>query len=330
MFKHLKKLAVALSFTAPVLSAAHAADITLRFAHEAPETAIKGQSANKFAELVSEYTNGTVNVQVYPGGQLIPTNDEIRAVARGQIDIAAPYTSYFSSIDPAWDVLYQPLLFDNPEHAINTFAGSTGSELLERLSSRGMIGLGIWHDGPVYLFNNGSPIKTPEELQGRKVRLAPSRPLEAALESAGASPVSIPATEVYLALQQGVANSVVTTPTYVGPAKWDEVLTSGTKIMFGVGGYGFIANSNSLEKMNEEQQAGFMRAAQEATQWNSEQAMENIAHWEEVLADKGITWYEPTEEDLKKWEPVARAAEEAQSDEAREMLEQVRSNEDGK
>ena len=80
---------------------AHAQEVVLRFAHEAPETAIKGQTANKLAELVKEYTDGAVEVQVFPGAQLVPTVDELRAVSRGQVDIVAPYTSYFSAIDRA-------------------------------------------------------------------------------------------------------------------------------------------------------------------------------------------------------------------------------------
>lgn len=328
MFIYLRRFAATLLCTTAMLSTTYAADITLSFAHEAPETAIKGQSANKFAELVNKYTNGTVTVQVFPSGQLIPTKDEIRAVARGQVDIIAPYTSYFSSIDSAWDALYQPLLFETPGQAINIFAGKIGDELLGRLSSRGMTGLGIWHDGPVYLFSDGEPIKTPAELKGRKVRVAPSRPLEAALAAAGASSVSIPATEVYLALQQGVADSVITTPTYVGPAKWDEVLASGSKIILGTGGYAFVANTKTLDKLSEEQRAGFMRAAEETTQWNRERALENIAHWEETLANKGLTWYEPSEEVLKKWEPIAEAAEKAQSSEAKKLIKQIRNSKD--
>ncbi|MBV7484619.1 TRAP transporter substrate-binding protein [Bordetella sp. BOR01] len=306
------------------MPAAQAAQVVLKFAHEAPETAIKGQTANKFAELVDQYTSGAVKIQVYPGGQLVPTMDEIRAVARGQIDIAAPYTSYFSGIDRSWDVLYQPLLFKSPEHAINIFAGPIGKHLLASLSTRGITGLGIWHDGPVYLFAKGEPIREPGKLQGRKVRMAPSRPLEALLEAARATSVSIPATEVYLALQQGVADSVLTTPTYAGPAKWNEVLTSGSKMMFGVGGYGFVVNSKSLSRLSPEQKAGFLRAADEASAWNREQALSNIAHWEKYLADNGLQWFTPDAQELGRWQQVADAAEAAQSDDAKALIDQIR------
>ncbi|WP_459615817.1 TRAP transporter substrate-binding protein [Bordetella sp. 2513F-2] len=327
MFRRIKSLAGA-ACLAVTVSTAHAADVVMRFAHEAPETAIKGRTANKFAELVSQYTDGTVKVQVYPGGQLVPTMEEIRAVGRGQIDIAAPYSSYFSSIDRMWDVLYQPLLFKNPQHAIDVFAGPIGRELLDGLSSRGMTGLGIWHDGPVYLFAKGDPLRTPEALAGRKVRMAPSRPLEAMMDTLRATSVGIPATEVYLALQQGVADAVLTTPTFAGPAKWNEVLTSGSKMMFGVGGYALVVNSKSLAKLDDKQRAGFLKAAEEASAWNREQTAGNIAHWEKFLADNGLQWFTPSPDELAQWQKAADAAEAVQSEEAKAMIKRIRQQAD--
>lgn len=323
MLSSLKHLAVAASLCT-IFASAHAQQITLKFAHEAPESAIKGQSANYFAERVKENTGGSVIVEVYPGGQLVPTTDEIRAVARGQVDIIAPYTSYFSSIDRAWDVFYQPLLFDDPAHAVEVFAGPVGNELLSGLSSRGMVGLSIWHDGPVYLFSKGEPIITPDDMDGRKVRVAPSRPLEAGLAAVNATGVSIPATEVYLALQQGVADSVLTTPTYAGPAKWDEVLEYGSKLMFGQGGYALVANQKSIESLSDEQREGFMRAVKETESWNHSKVLENIQHWENQLATNGLTWTEMSQDDLAKWAVFAEASEKAQHKDALKLIEQVR------
>ena len=262
-------------------------------------------------------------MEVYPGGQLIPTTDEIRAVARGQVDIIAPYTSYFSAIDRAWDVFYQPFLFKNPEDAVQKLAGPVGNELLSRLSSRGMVGLSIWHDGPVYLFSKDKPIEGPSDLAGRKVRVAPSRPLEAGLEALRATGVSIPATEVYLALQQGVADSVLTTPTYVGPAKWNEVLEYGSKLMFGQGGYAVVANKKSLDRLSDEQREGFMQAVKETAEWNQNKALENIKHWERALAEAGLEWSQPSAEVLEEWKQFAAAAAKAQSKDATALIEQL-------
>lgn len=325
--KHTRRIGLLSALTGVAIVAASfpafAADVVLRFAHEAPETAIKGRTANHFAELVAEYTDGSVEVQVFPGGQLVPTTDELRAVSRGQVDIVAPYTSYFSAIDSAWDIFYQPLLFQDPAHAVEVFAGEVGQTLLDRLSAHGLAGLAIWHDGPVYIFSRGEPITSPEDLEGRKVRVAPSAPLESMLERNGAVPVSMPATDVYLALQQNVADAVVTTSTYAGPARWNEVLDSGTRMMWGVGGYGLIMNEDSLEQLSEEQREGFMRAVAEAENWNHERALQNIQEAEANLAENGLEWHEPSDEERQAWLEQAQQVWAEQGEEVQELRSQI-------
>jgi len=285
---------------------AQAADLVLKFAHEAPATAIKGRSADKLAELVEKYTNGSVKIEVFPGGQLVPTTEEIRAAVRGQVDIIAPYTSYYSAIDSSWDIFYQPMLFTSPEQAMKVFAGPIGVGLLNKLDNSGLKGLSIWHDGPVYAFTKGEPALTPASLKGQKVRVAPSKPIETMLEKIGATSISMPATEVYLALQQGVANGVITTPTYAAPARWGEVLTTMTRSLWGVGGYGVAMNKRSWAKMSAEQQEGFMRAVKETEEWNQQQTLQNISASEEALAKGGMKIHDLTPEQREEWVGLAK------------------------
>ncbi|MCZ7675410.1 MAG: TRAP transporter substrate-binding protein [Roseovarius sp.] len=299
-------------------------EVVLRLAHEAPETTTKGQAANKLAELVTQYTDGEVEVQVFPGGQLVPTIDEIRAVSRGQVDIVAPYTSYFSAIDEAWNVFYMPTLFESPKHAVEVFAGPVGRSILDRVENSGLVGLSIWHDGPVYLFTKDKVVKTPSEMAGLKVRVAPSAPLEALIEQGSATPVALPATDVYLALQQGVANAVATTSTYAGPARWNEVLENGTRVLWGWGGYGLVMNQKSLAKLSDSQREGFMRAVNEAAQWNQEQALENVTYWENWLEEQGLAWYAPTDEELAQWQEAGTVIWEMQPAMIGDYIAQIR------
>jgi C4-dicarboxylate-binding protein DctP len=288
------------------LNHAQAADVVLKFAHEAPATAIKGRSADKLAELVDKYSNGTLKINVFPGGQLVPTTEEIRAAVRGQVDIIAPYTSYYSAIDSSWDIFYQPMLFKSPEHAMKVFAGPIGLELLRNLDQRGLKGLSIWHDGPVYVFTKGAPALMPENLKGWKMRVAPSKPLEMMLGKAGATSISMPATEVYLALQQGVANGVVSTPTYAAPARWGEVLTSMTRSLWGVGGYALTINKASWAKLDASQQEALTRAIKDSEKWNHEQTLENIRASEAALVAGGMKISDLTPEQRDAWVAIAK------------------------
>ena len=300
-----------------------AADVVLKFAHEAPSTAIKGRSAEKLAELVDKYSNGTVKINVFPGGQLVPTTEEIRAAVRGQIDIIAPYTSYYSAIDAAWDIFYQPMLFKSPEQAIKVFSGPIGLDLLGKLDQRGLKGLSIWHDGPVYVFTKGAPALTPESLKGQKMRVAPSKPLEAMLGKVGATSISMPATEVYLALQQGVANGVVSTPTYAAPARWGEVLTSVTRSLWGVGGYALTINKGTWARLDTSQQEALMRAVKDTEKWNQEQTLENIRASEAALVTGGMKIYDLTPEQRQVWIDLAKDVWASGSDDVKKLISEV-------
>lgn len=301
-----------------------AEQVTLKFAHEAPENAIKGQTANLFANLVGKYSNGEVKVEVYPGGQLVPTKEEIRAAVRGQVDFIAPFTSYYSSINETWDIFYQPLLFDNVDHAMDAFSGDLGGAVLDKLKDRGLVGLGIWHDGPVYLFTAGDPVTAVDGLKGKKIRVFPNKPLESILHKLGASPISMPATEVYLALQQGVVDGVLTTPTYAAPAKWYEVLKGLNRTIFGIGGYGVAASGKTWAKLDNDQKAAVQRAMDEAVRWNQDQAKKNIGKSIETLKTEGVTVVDPSAAQADAWKELAREVYAEQGDELQGLIKSVK------
>ena len=300
-----------------------AADVTLKFAHEAPETHLKARSANMFAELVEKYSSGSIKVQVFPGSQLVPTVEEIRAAVRGQVDIIAPYTSYYSSIDNSWDIFYQPMLFESPKQAIAVFSGEIGQTLLAKLDSRGLKGVAIWHDGPVNVFTRDEPALTPASLKGLKMRVAPSKPLELMLQKAGAAPIGMPAPEVYLALQQNVASGVVTTPTYAAPARWGEVLKTMTRDVWGIGGYGVAVNKRTWERLTPDQQAAFSKAMLETTEWNQAQTLENIDKAEKQLIAGGMKIVDLNDAQKAEWLALAKTVWEVQSDEIKAMIAKI-------
>lgn len=323
ILKWLGTAALAAALGTQMSAPSSAQEISFRFSSGAPEMTVKGQSANRLAELVKEYTNGEVEVVVYHGGQLIPDPEELRAVSRGQIDLAAPYTSYFAAIDPIWDVFYQPMLFDNVEHAVKVFAGPVGQNLLTTLRERQLEPLSIWHDGPVYLFTTDVTVTRPEEMRGRSVRVVATRSLEMSLENLGSTPVSMPAGEVYLALQQGVMNSVLTTPTYAGPAKWGEVLKTGTRMMWGHGGYVLIMNPVSLGKLSDSQREAFMRAVNETQEWNQTEALANIKQAEDNLAQGGLAWTDISNEERQSWVEALSGVWSSQGDAISDLVSQI-------
>lgn len=275
--------------------------VVIKFAHEVPETAIKGKTAIMFAEKVKEYSKGSLRIDVFPNAQLMPSRDEVRAAIRGQVDMIAPQTSFFVPLDAAWDVFYQPMLFDTAKQGMDTLVGKVGTEMLAGLGRVGLQGMGIWHDGPGYLFMRDKPVTSPQSLAGKRIRVFPSAPLEAAVRAPGGIAVSLPAADVFLSLQQGAVDGVITAVTYAGPAKWDEVLKAMTRMTMFIGGYGVVFNKARWDKLSDQHKEIITRALKEATEWNHKVAAQNIIDNEKALQANGVVLADLTPEQLAEW-----------------------------
>ncbi len=304
-------------------SFAHAETITLKFSHEAPATSIKGRTAQVFADKVKELSNGDLEVNIYPGAQLIATKDEVRAVIRGEVDFIAPQTNYYQPFEPGWDAFYQPLIFDSPEAGMQALQGDIGRNLLKKMEPKGMQGMGIWHDGPGYLFVTEKPILEPGDTKGRKIRVFPSAPLEEAVRRADGIPVSMPAPDVYTSLQQNLLDGVITAVTYAADAQWYEVLKGATKMTMFIGGYAVTMNKPRWDSLSDENKKIIMEAMQYAEDWNYNESKSTIKAAEDKLAENGVEIITITPEALKDWREILTPIYEKQPEEVRAIIQQI-------
>ncbi|MDS1139384.1 TRAP transporter substrate-binding protein DctP [Pusillimonas sp. SM2304] len=320
-WKFLSALSLLAGLWAP--SAMAAEPVVLKFSHEAPEQQAKGRTASYFAEKVAELSGGSLKIEVFPGAQLIPTKDEVRAAMRGQVDIIAPQTSYFVPFDDSWDVFYLPLLFDNALQGMEIIQGELGREMLGTLSRNRLHGLGIWHDGPGFLFTRETPVTKPADLAGRKIRVFPSAPLEAGVRAAKGIPVSMPGPDVYLGLQQGLIEGVISAVTFAAPSRWYEVTKAATRMTMFVGGYGIVINEARWKSLSDEHKRVIQEAMALSEKWNFNHAVENIAASEKLLTDNGVTIADLTEEDLADWRAAMKPVYDAQPDSIKQRIAQV-------
>ena len=113
----------------------------------------------------------------------------------------------------ALSALYAPMgavdgafVFDDSEHMYRFFT-SPASDALKQgfLDETGVRILGAWNTG-ARQFTANKPIRTPADLVGLKMRFPPSQQFLMNAAAMGASPVEVAYDELYLALQQGVAD----------------------------------------------------------------------------------------------------------------------------
>lgn len=66
-----------------------------------------------FDEKLRERSEGRLSLEIYPGSQLMPSDQEIPGILQGQIDITHSLSSIAGSFDPIWYFFDLPLLFSH-------------------------------------------------------------------------------------------------------------------------------------------------------------------------------------------------------------------------
>ena len=177
--------------------------IVLKLAHEDAAGERRDNAAHRLAELASEYSDGQIDIQVYPAGQLGKYAQVVEGMQIGTHDMTVTLALVIG-LAPQLGVFDLPYLFKDRESFEKVIDSPLGDELLDTLEASGLVGLAYWENGYRHITNNVRPINKPEDLDGIKLRTPPSPSRVAMFREFGANPGPLPFTELYSALQQGV------------------------------------------------------------------------------------------------------------------------------
>ncbi len=197
--------------------------ITLRFSHVVAPDTPKGRGAEKFKELAERYTSGKVKVEVYPLALLYKDQEELEALQLGAVEMVAPSLAKFGPLGvKEFEVFDLPYLFPDRTALRAVTQGPIGKEMLKGLESKGIRGLAFWDNG-FKIMSANKPIRMPQDLLGLRMRIQPSRVLQAQMTALGVVPQVIPLPEVYQALQMGVIDGTENPPSNMLVQKLHEV-----------------------------------------------------------------------------------------------------------
>lgn len=156
-----------------------------------------------------------------------------------------------------------------------------------RCSSGGLQPAGYWFENPSRLWSK-QPIRSLSDLAGKKIRVVPSETLQKAVSTLGAQPTAIPGTELYLALQQGVADGAFTAPNYGLAMKYNEVTSAVTKLDLFYGGYFVMFSKRWFDRLPAERQAQLGEAVKLARAFNEDNVRQDLASIDDQLRAAGV------------------------------------------
>lgn len=203
---YLKQLVLPTLVTLGMATSSLAA-VTLKFAHAAPQTDLQQDLATFFQKEVAARTNGEVQVQIFPQGQLGNDAAMIDGARSGIIDIVMVGLNNFSGLMPQSSAFTLPFIFPTRETAWSVLDGDIGQSVSAKFEEHGLKGLGFPENGYRNMTNNRGPIRTPEDVKGLRMRVNNSKVLNDMFNILGANPQQIPVAELYTALETGVVDS---------------------------------------------------------------------------------------------------------------------------
>ncbi len=160
-----------------------------------------------WAERVKELSDGRIEITVVPVGTVVAHNETLDAVGAGILQGHITDPSYFSGKDPAFAMLGNLVgAWSAPEQMFDYMENGGGKELFNELvNPYGLQFLGASATG-VEAFLSTKPLYGVDDLKGIKMR-APEGMVQEVFAAAGASPVNLPGSEVYTALEKGVIDA---------------------------------------------------------------------------------------------------------------------------
>ena len=159
--------------------------------------------AEKFKELIEERSEGEITVKIFHSAALGNETEILQQIQMGTVQMGVITGGPFDTFDPLVRVVNYPFLFKDGEQADKILDGELGAEILKSLESSGFKGLAFSENGFRNLTNSERPIKTPEEIDGLKIRVMSSPLHQAIWRTLGANPTPMP-WPIYTELEQGV------------------------------------------------------------------------------------------------------------------------------
>ncbi|SEM04744.1 tripartite ATP-independent transporter solute receptor, DctP family [Aquimarina amphilecti] len=157
-------------------------------------------------EKLKKKSNGTLEVKLYPSGQLGAERECLELLQIGSLDITKVSAAVLENFITEYKVFSIPYLFRDRQHAFQVFDGAIGDEMLTKGDKYRLRGLTFYDAGSRSFYTKEKPITTPEDLKGLKIRVQKSNMAVAMVNSLGGSPTPISWGELYTALQQGVVD----------------------------------------------------------------------------------------------------------------------------
>ena len=290
---------------------AQAADqkYVLKLAHaDSVDTSIsrKAVMAEVFAKEVKAKSNGRIDVQVFGAGTIGSERDYVEGVKNGFIQ-AGLASGAMANFYPPSMVTDIPYLFPSEAVADRVMDGPFGQKLsADFQATTGMYNLCFGEVGFRHFTSGKTPIHSPKDLAGLKIRVQETPVYITEMKSLGAQPTPIAFAEVYTAMQTGVVDGHENVIPSIIFAKLYEVQKNVTLDGHNYGVDWFVLSDKFWKSLPPDLQKVVQDAGKTACTEERRVNRRFTADGINTLKDKGVTVYTPTAAEIAQFKAATQ------------------------
>lgn len=246
-------------------------------------------------ERLAEKSNGKLEVHIYPNQQLGSERELVELLQIGTVGMTKVSTATMENFVPEFRVLGMPYLFRDGEHMFRVLEGEVGEELLQESTDKRLLGLAFYDSGDRNFYAK-KPIKTPDDLNGMKIRVMPSKTAINMVEALGGSATPISWGELYTSLQQGIVDGAENNLPSFYLNRHYEVCKYFTMDGHTAVPDELIISTQVWEKLSEQEKKWVKEAAMESAQYQKKLWKESEDEALEGIKEAGVEIIEPDKE----------------------------------
>lgn len=198
------------------------AEFVVKFASVAPEGTPWTDQLTAIKQRVEKESSGRIKFKLFPGSMLGGEVETIRKARRGQIQGWGGSTAAIAEglALPELQVFELPFMFES-DAEIDFVMDQMFDLMSLKLKEKGFV-LAYWHVNGWHSLAARTPIRTPADLAGLKMRSQESPVHLEMFRAFGAQPQTLPVPEVLSALQTGMVDGFSNTPLFTAATGWYE------------------------------------------------------------------------------------------------------------
>lgn len=286
-------------------SAIDAAEMELRASHQWNTKDVRHEMVQIIADELAKANVG-LTTKVFPSKSLYKPKEQWGPLTTGELDISAFPLAYAAKRHPEFDATLMPGLVKNHEHAARLNDSPFMDDIKKIINDAGVMVISdTWLAGG--FASKGKCVLDPADVKGKVFRAA-GKAFNRMLQGAGASIQSMPSSEIYTALQQGVLDGANTSSgSFVSYRIYEQVkcLTAPGEHALWFMYEPILMSKATFNKMDDAQKEAVLAAGQKAEDWFAQKAAGLDQTMVDTYTKAGVEVVTMTAEQANAWKAIA-------------------------